>query len=275
MIASIRAEWRKNLRRPSLLIAAVALAAVVVLVYGIDYYQAWHPSARQAAEAALLRLELYPRELVNNLVGAGFPLGAAVAIVLGAIATGSDFAWGTLKTSLVQQPGRLAVLAGRVIAFEVWMGLLTAILFGVGAVCSVVIAFADGQALMGPPIADVAGGVGAVWLVLGCYSALGMALGVVLRQAAAAVGVGLIYLLLLQVILVRFVSGAGDGTVRWLASLFDGQNASALLQSFTSPAFGPATLPAVGAGHAVVVLGLYLAAFVAASATFLARRDVA
>ena len=273
MIASIRSEWRKNLRRPAFIVAAAAVVGVG-LVYSIDYYQAWHPTAAQAAEAHLMRLELYPRELVNNLVGGAFPLGAALALVLGALSAGSDYAWGTLKTALVQRRGRLSIVVGRVVAFEVAMAVLSLLLFAAGAVSSALAAGADHQALVWPAALDLLRGIGAVWLVFACYGSLGILLGTLFRQGAAAVGLGLVYVVILQGILVRFLGAAGGGSYRWLSDLFDGQNAAALLSSFTSPAFGPPRLLPISGTHAVTVLTVYLAVFLAGSAVLVARRDV-
>ncbi len=272
MIASIKSEWRKNWRRPAFLIAAVGVAVVAAIAYGSGYYEALHPAAGAARRLAVERFTLYPDQLVNYLIGAAFPLGAALAIVLGAISAGSDFGWGTLKTALTQRPGRVAVLAGRVVTFQAWMVMLTLILFASGAVSSTVIALADGHSLAWPPIIDILKGLGAVWLVLAAYGSLGITVGTLLRQPAAAVGVGLIYLVIVQGLLVRFLTAIGGDTYRGLINAFDGQNASSLLQSFSSAAHPPA--PPIGSTQAVMVLALYGVAFIGATMALMARRDV-
>ncbi len=271
MIASIKSEWRKNWRRPAFLIAAVGVAVVAVVAYGAGYYEALHPAAR-VARAAADRSILYPDQMVNYLVGAAFPLGAALAIVLGAVSAGSDFAWGTLKTALTQRPGRIAVLAGRLFTFQAWMAILTVILFAAGAASSTIIALADGHSLASPPVIDLVKGLGAVWLVLACYGSLGIALGTLLRQPAAAVGVGLIYIVIVQGLLVRFLIAIGKDTYQNLINAFDGQNASSLLQSFSPAAHPPA--PPIGSTQAVLVLALYAVAFIGATMAMMARRDV-
>jgi ABC-2 type transport system permease protein len=271
MIASIKAEWRKNRRRPAFLITAGLIAAVVVLVYSVDWYQALHPAG---ADRAMSLLTLYPDQFVNNIMGAGFPLGAAMALVLGALIAGSEYSWGTLKTTLTQRPGRLSTLAGRVVAFGAWMGIMTVILFAFGAAYSVVIASVEGHDIVWPAAIDIAKGFGAIWLVLAVNGALGIALGFLFRQSAAALGVGLIYVTVLQLILVRFITGFNGGTYKWIADWFDGQNANALLQSFTSPAFGRGAAPTIGAEQAVLVLVAYLAFFIVVSAALLRQRDV-
>jgi ABC-2 type transport system permease protein len=271
MIASIKAEWRKNRMRPAFLVTAGLIAGVVALIYSVEWYQALHPAG---ADRAISLLTLYPDQFVNNVVGAGFPLGAAMALVLGALVAGSEYSWGTLKTTLTQRPGRLSTLAGRVVAFQAWMGIMTVILFAVGAVYSVVIASFEGHAIVWPAAIDIARGVGAVWLILAVNGSLGMALGVLFRQSAAALGLGLIYVTVLQIIVVRFLTGFNGGTYKWIVNWFDGQNATALLQAFTSPVFGRSTTPAIGAEQAVLVLAAYLAFFIIVAAALLRQRDV-
>lgn len=272
MIATIKAEWRKNRMRPAFLVSAGLIAGVVALLYSVEWYQAVHPSG--AADRAISLLTLFPDQFVNNVMGAGFPLGAAMALVLGALVAGSEYSWGTLKTVFTQGPGRLTALAGRLVVFEAWMGIMTVILFAVGGAYSVVIASFEGHTIVLPAAIDIAKGFGAIWLVLAVNGALGIALGVLFRQSAAALGVGLIYVTVLQIVVVRFITGFNGGTYKWLADWFDGQNASALLQSFASPAFGRATVPSIGAEQAVLVLVAYLAFFIVVSAALLRQRDV-
>jgi len=271
MIASIKAEWRKNRTRPAFLVAAGLMAGVVALIYSLDWYQALHPVG---ADRAVTLAMLYPDQFVNNIMAAGFPLGAAVAVVLGALVAGSEYAWSTLKTTLIQRPGRLSTLGGRFVVLAAWMGILTAVLFAGGAAYSAVIALFQGQAIVLPAAFDIAKGIGAIWLVLAVSGSLGMALGILFRQSAAALGIGLIYLTVLQLIAVRFITTFNGGTYKWITNWFDGQNASALLSSFTSPVFGHAPAPAIGAQQAVLVLVAYVAFFVVVSASLLRQRDV-
>jgi ABC-2 type transport system permease protein len=271
MIASIKAEWRKNRFRPAFLVSAGLIAGIVVLFYSAEWYQATHPGGIRDAVSILT---LYPDQFVNNVMGAAFPLGAAMAIVLGALLAGSEYSWGTLKTVFTQRPGRLSTLTGRVLVFQVWMGIMTLIIFAVGAAYSVVIASFEGHAIVWPAAIDIVKGIGAIWLVLAVNGSLGIALGVLFRQSAAALGVGLIYVTVLQIILVRFISTFNGGSYKWITNWFDGQNATALMNSFTSPAFGHATPPAIGAEQAVLTLAAYLAVFIVASAALLRQRDV-
>ena len=226
MIATIKAEWRKNRFRPALLVGSGLTAAAVVLVFSTNWYGATHPVA---AERLLPLSALYPDHFVNDVMGAGFPLGAALAIVLGAILSGSEYSWGTLKTMFTQGPGRMTTWVGRMVVFTIWMGVLTAILFVIGAAYSAVIALANSQTLTWPAADAIAKGFGAIWLILTVNGAIGIAIGVLVRQSGAAIGIGVVYLLSVEVIAVRFIDRISNGDYKWIGDLFVGQNAIALI----------------------------------------------
>ncbi len=267
MIATIKSEWRKNRLRPAFLVGSGLVAGLTLVAYGVNWYTALNPGK---AEGPVLLASLYPDQFVLNVLGAGFPLGAALAIVLGAIVAGSEFGWGTVKTSFTQGPGRLTVWAGRTIVFVGWMFILTTVLFAVGAAASSFIAVAEGHAISWPAVDQVARAFGAIWLILSANGAIGLALGATIRQSAAALGVGLVYLLSVEGLVLRFVDSLNGGAYQWIGKLFVDQNAGALLQSFR-PA-GPA--PIVSAEQATLVMLVWFAGLIVVAGAFLRARDV-
>ena len=266
MIATIKSEIRKTVRRPALLVGSGLVGAVVVLVYGVLWYQAGHPAS---ADHPVTLATLYPENFVSNVMGAGYPLGASLMIVLGALITGSEYSWGTMKSLFTQGPGRMTMWAGRSFVFMAWTALMTLILFVGGAACSVVVAAFEGHAISWPALMDIAKGMGAIWVIFAANGALGLALGVLFRQSAAALGVGIVYLLGVEIIVVRFVDGLNNGAYQWVGNLFLGQNSIALLQSFV-----PHLKPSVSAGQAVIVLAAYLAGLLIVAAGLQRQRDV-
>ena len=267
MIATIKSEWRKNRFRPAFLVGSGLMAAITVLFYSVGWYQATHPGS---AETAVSILTLYPNNFVNNAMAAGFPLGAAMAIVLGALLAGSEYSWGTLKTVLTQGPGRLTTWTGRVVVFTAWMGIVTLVMFAVGAAYSVVIAAAENHAVVWPAAIDITKGLGTIWLILAAFGSVGLALGVIIRQPAAALGVGLVYLLSVEIIAVRFIDGLNSGAYKWIGDLFVGQNATALTQNFA----GQAVSSSIGATQAVLVLGAYVVGLFIVAGGLQRARDV-
>jgi len=266
MIATIKAEWRKNRFRPAFLVASGLIAGLTVLVFSSNWYLATHPGA---GERAVTLASLYPDHFVNNVMGAGFPLGAAMAIVLGAILAGSEYSWGTLKTLFTQGPGRLTTWVGRLVVFSAWMGILTAILFAVGAGYSTVIASANSQAITWPALEAIAKGFGAIWLIFIVNGAIGMALGVIVRQSAAAIGIGVVYLLSIEIIAVRFIDQVSNGDYKWIGNLFVGQNSTALIGHLAN-----AKGLTISTEHTLLVLFGWLVAMLIVSAGLQRVRDV-
>jgi ABC-2 type transport system permease protein len=267
MIATIKSELRKTIRRPALLIGSGLVGAVVVLVYGVLWYEATHPGS---AERPVAFVTLYPENFVRNVMGTGYPLGAALMIVLGALIAGSEYSWGTMKSTFTQGPGRLTVWAGRTLVFMAWTAFMTVLLFTVGAACSVVVATFESHAIAWPAAVDIAKGMGAIWLIFAANGAIGLALGALFRQAAAALGVGIVYLLGVEIIVVRFVDALNNGAYKWIGDLFVGQNAVALLGSFVPHSTSP-----ISAEQAVIVLGAYVAGLFIVAAALQRQRDVA
>lgn len=272
MIATIKAEWRKNRFRPAFLVSSGVIAAIPLLAYGISWYQAVNPVASDRGPVNIATL--YPDQFVNAVMGAAFPLGAAIAIVLGALYAGSEYAWGTMKTLLTQHPGRLTVWAGRLAVFAASMGIMTMVLFAVGAASSVVVAYFQNHVISWPAALDIAKGMGAIWLILTVNGTIGLTLGVLIRNSAAALGAGLIYVLAVEIIAVRFIDSINNGAYKWIGNLLVNQNATALAQTFHSPAFGSAIPASIGAEQAVMVLVAYAVGLAIVAAGFLRLRDV-
>jgi len=70
--------------------------------------------------------------------------------------------------------------------------------------------------------------------------AIGLALGVLIRHSAAALGIGLIYVLAVEVLGVRFIDSLNNGAYKWVGNLFVGQNATALLRALPRQRSAPA-----------------------------------
>jgi ABC-2 type transport system permease protein len=271
MISVIKAEVRKHSRRPAFRVGAALVGLLVAFAYGLGLAQVIFPSL--APRNGFNVFTLYPDQFVNNVTGAA-GLSAAIAMVVGALTAGSDYSWGTLKTALTQRAGRLTTICGRIVAYLLFTCALTLIIFAVGAASSTIVALYEGHAISWPAATYVLKGFGAIWLVLSVSGTLGLALGTLFRQPAAAVGLGLVYGLALQVLVVGFIAGINGGAYKWIADLFEGQNSTALLHQFTSPAFGPAPAPDLAAGRAVLVLLAYVSIYVVATAALVRQRDV-
>ena len=111
MLASFSAEMLKLYKRPAAwVLLLVTLVLSQVFNYLVPYAGYLSADNERVAEQILART--MPENLISNSIG-GFPMFAgALVLTFGAVSVGSEYGWGTLKTMLIQRPGRLSVYAG-------------------------------------------------------------------------------------------------------------------------------------------------------------------
>ncbi len=282
MIASLRAEWLKMRKRPAVwVLFAVFLALLVTLGYAIGYLVLTNPPRNSqfppGVSPADLKKPLYPVNLIRNAMSGGGGIGSAVGLILGVLAVGSEYGWGTFKTVYTQGPGRLQTLIAKVAVVALLLLLLDVAFFAVAAVCSGAIATLDHKDLSYPAAADIGRGIGAAFVIWGCFAAFGMALAYLVRQSAPAIGLGLVYLFVVEFLIFGILGQAGGDFLKSVQKFFPGPNSNALTQSFGQSLVipgRPAVHPLVGAEQAVLVLCAYAAAFLVVSAAVVRTRDV-
>jgi ABC-2 type transport system permease protein len=271
MIRSIAAEFRKTRRRPALLVSVLVIVGIIALVYTVNYIQALHPSANHRGDITLDGL--FPAGFVTTVIPIVPTLVGAIAVVLGALAVGTEFQWSTIKTQLIQGPGRLTTLFAKFVMIALWMALLTAAFYATAAIGSVSVALLQNHSITWPATSVIGQALAATWLIAFCYAMLGAGLGFVFRQSAAALGVGLIYVVVIQTILVGVLGAFFSGDFKWVTKLFDSQNAGSLVDSFLGSRGAHAAL--VGPTEAVFVLLGYIVILAAVSGILARRRDIA
>ena len=282
-LAAFRAEWFKLVRRPAIWVTiGLLLALGAASGYAIPYLVATHPPAnagRSAAEFAAIRAGLYPAAFVRKSLLNASTLDGIFALILGVLAQGSEYAWGTVKTAQTQLPGRLAILTGRLTALALLVVLMTAALFAVDALAGSVIALADGKSTAYPAVAEIVKGVGAASLIFGFLAIFGFGLATLFRQSAMAIGLGLGYVLVIEILVFSLLGRLGDA-VKNVHVWFPIANAGYLQQSFGQVAGvgnGGGALsgrPEADATHAVIVLGLWIMGIAFISAGLIRLRDV-
>jgi ABC-2 type transport system permease protein len=261
-------------------LAAVFLVLSQVFGYLIPYvaYRSGGGSGFAAGEtAAQLLADVLPGRLVPNTLG-GFPMFAgAIALIIGAVATASEYGWGTLKTILTQRPRRLSVLAGKLLSIATVILALVVVVFAVNASWSWVIAAAEGRSMDWPSVLELGRGIGAGWLVLGMWSLLGAVLGIAFRSTSLAVGLGLVWALAVENLIRGFASLLGFLDV--LQRGMPGTNAGSLVASLGAPTLDqpggtPGVTAVVNGSHAVIVLIAYVVVFAVIAGVALRRQDV-
>jgi ABC-2 type transport system permease protein len=221
-----------------------------------------------------------PESLVGNVL-AGFPFfGCVFALMLGVFALGSEYGWDTLKTLFTQRPGRLQVFAAKLTALGIVLIPFVLAIFIAGAVAAYVIARIEDAPAHWPSawllVRAIAGG----WLILAVWAALGVLLGVLSRGTSLAIGVGILYALVIEGLLSAFADSVS--VLEPLTNVFLRANGYSLATALgastdTIGSNGPGSFsgPFVASGQALAVLVVLIAAFVAVTATKLRRRDVA
>jgi ABC-type transport system involved in multi-copper enzyme maturation permease subunit len=224
--------------------------------------------------------QFFPRALPGTLLS-GFPFfGGVFALMLGVFALGSEYSWGTLKTLLVQGPSRLKTLAAKLAALGIVLIPFVLGLFVAGAIASVVIAKIEGASAAFPSVWLIARALAAGWLILAVWAALGVLLGVVTRGTSLAIGIGILYALVIEGLLSAFVDSVN--VLKPLANVFLRANGYSLVtalgttqDSIGSNGPGSFSGPFVASGQALAVLIAFTAAFAAIAARTLRRRDIA
>jgi ABC-type transport system involved in multi-copper enzyme maturation permease subunit len=235
MSKSFVAEMDKLVRRPAtwVLVTAWTLAALI-FVYLDPYIKYTSPaSTLSGASRQALLTGMLPEKMVTALI-AGFPIfGGAIALVFGALVVGSEYHWGTLKTVLLQRPGRPGIWFGKLLALAVMQAVVVVAVFACGALTSLMVATITHSPVNWPPVGELAQGLGAAWLMLTMWAMLGALLATLLQGATLAIGLGLFYLL----VELLFRSTAGrTGPLAVLAKALPGSNAGTLA-GILSPGF--------------------------------------
>lgn len=247
-------------------------ALALTFAYVVPYIQYTNNPERGLAD-------LLPDNLVGTLL-AGFPFfGGVLALMLGVLAVGSEYGWGTLKTLFTQGPGRLQIFGAKLVAAAMTLLVFVLVAFALGAVASGAIAAAEGADVTWPSASLLIRGIAGGWLVFAVWAALGIMLAVVTRGTALATGIGILYAFVIEGLLsalareVSFLDGLVEFFVRANGySLVAVLGVSAGDVSDSGP--GSFSGPFVGGGQALLVLSAYLAAFVLVAGWLLRRRDV-
>lgn len=272
VVAAELLKLRRSWSTPILIgiLALVELLLGYLLIYLIA--QAPPPPGEPAFGEALL-LTLRPENFVSNVLNMLASLGGALALVLGAMHSAREYGWRTITTILTQGPSRLGVLAAKAVALGVVVVLMVLVTFAVGAIGAVLVAGFQGQAVTFPPATEIASGLAVGCLIVGAWAVLGFALGFLLRSTGLAIGLGLVYALIIESVIQGLASI--NETVEAISRGLLGANGTALASSFGPDAvaeqFGvvgiePPVAAAVLAAYIVVALG--------AAAFVFARRDV-
>jgi ABC-2 type transport system permease protein len=274
MTRSIAAELLIVRKRASTwILLGIWTLLALVSAYIVPYVQYLNGSTRQPLA------DLLPQHLVAQLM-AGFPFfGGVFALMLGVLAVGSEYGWGTLKTLFTQRSGRLRIFAAKLTGLATTLVGFVFVVYAFGALASYVIAVREGAEVAWPSAWLLLRGLGAGWLILAAWAALGILLAVLWRGTSLAIGIGILYALVIEGLLSALASEVSllDHLVQFFLrangySLVAALGVSARSMSDRGP--GSYSGPFVSGGQALLVLTVYLVVLLAGSGWLLRRRDV-
>jgi ABC-2 type transport system permease protein len=284
MVAAFRGELFKAVRRPGIwVLVGLFLALAILLGYAITYLIYTHPPPNSSqglppgVTLADFKIALYPENFVKETMSQWGVLGGVFALIVGVLLQGSEYGWGTIKTLYTQRYGRLTMLFGKLLSMLVVVLVIVLGLFAVDAACSWIVVHLDGKTSNFPAADVIVKAIGAAFLIFSFWAVFGFALATAFRQSALAIGLGLAYALVIELLIFGLLAGLGGSVVKPIQQWFPIANSSYLSQSFGQVRFrGLQSQPApyADATHAVVMLLLYVIAFTTISAWLTRTRDV-
>ena len=284
MHAAFRGELFKVVRRPGIwVLVGLFLGLAILIGYAITWLIYTHPPPNSSqglppgTTLSDFKVALYPENFVKQTLSQWGLLGGVFALIVGVLMQGSEYGWGTIKTLYTQRFGRLTMLFGKLAAMFVVVLVIVIGLFAVDAACSWIVALLDGKTSSFPAADVILKAIAAAFLIFGFWAVFGFALATVFRQSAMAIGLGLAYALVIELLIFGLLSGLGGNIVKPIQQWFPIANTTYLSESFGQVRFRgiqgqPA--PYADATHAVVMLVLYVVAFSALSAWLTRTRDV-
>jgi ABC-2 type transport system permease protein len=290
--ASLRAELLVMRKRPAIwmLVAFLPLSMLIAFyLTGYVYYRTAAHGLTIGVNAQQVLSALSPRQFLTaplSMLGIfSTAYGAVIFALLGALVAGSDWARGTIRTALLQGPSRLQARIGQDLAVLIATAASVLAAFAVAAVASAVVGAAHAGALAPgdgryPDFPQVAGGIGGALLLCLTYAAIGLTLGTLLRSDTAAIGVAVLWTVIVAYDLDDNYAWHGtlldlykllpDASANTVSNLYNGIYSSVPGTVIQAP-YGIQVLPAT----AVLTLGLYLIAGLVIPAVITRRRDIA
>jgi len=279
IIGCFRGEWllaRKS--RSTWVLGVVLIVLILVLIYGavaleLSVLLKRGSIAATPANIATIKGALSPSQFLRSTLAAftGVGYGNAIAIILGVLVFGGDYSSSTLKMVFTQGPSRWAILAGKALAIALILLVYAIAAIAAGAGASAVTGAAYGLPPDWPGIGDIIKAGLTAWLLMGLWAAGGAMLVTLFRQTALAVGVGIVYSIGIEGLLLNILRALEKvSSLSDVERVFPGANGAALADSF-GPKAGTALVSPI---QATVVVIAYLAVFLAITFIVTQRRDV-
>jgi ABC-type transport system involved in multi-copper enzyme maturation permease subunit len=277
LLDTTRAELRRLLRWPATwVLGGVWIALNILFTYVFDWISYRTGETTGPAEAGV-RLDTLLPGAIPDVLAQGMPMfGGAIVMILGALAVGSGYGWGTWKTVYTQGPSRAASFGGTLTALLVLVAGLVLATVGLDFAMSSVVAAVEGGSAALPGFGGLATSYGGAVLILAMWTAGGVLLGVLARGPALAVGLGLVWSLVVENLL-RGVANALpsiEGITNRMPGSSAGSVAGALGATDVADGGAPGVLHVLSGVAATGWTVGYLVVCVAVALALVTRRDL-
>jgi ABC-type transport system involved in multi-copper enzyme maturation permease subunit len=257
VIRAFASEWIK-LRRRSILVGGLSMTVLAGAGVAFGIIRVATSQRRDAV------LELLVLRSGDGLVAALIRVSdfiVVIPLVIVAAAVAGEYAQGTMRNLLVREPGRIRLLLGKFAALLVYCLIASTVAFGVGALIAFQVAPHEGINTAPWTTPDALHNLLSLWgnllLSTTAWCVLGLLGATVFRSPAAAVGVSLVFLLVVENLVIAIWTEAPQ----WL---FVTLNQAIIAGGNTNSDYG----------RAVGLIGLYCACAVVVAAVVFRRRDV-
>jgi hypothetical protein len=281
VLRSTRAELLRLRRWPALWItvgAELALNLLFLYVFSYVSYRSGGEGDGMAGDVPrdALLADMLP-DAIPRVATQGMPMFAgALVLIVGALAAGSGYGWGTVKTVALQGPGRLAALTGTFAALAVFVVALVAALFAMDVGVSLLVATTESQPVVWPSAGDLAkafgGGAGGITGGERRGSLLADMLPDAIPRVATQ-GMPMFAGALMLIV------GALWSPIERVTDVLPGTAAGSLAGALgatpvSEPGGTPGVLTTLGGGPAAALLAVWATGFVVATGWLVRRRDI-
>ncbi len=278
MIASMRAEALRLRKWPAFwVILGTWIVLNLTFVYVFNYIA--YKTGDAGSMSNGLPREVLLRQMMPGAVPEVFTqgmamFGGALMLILGALSVGSGYGWGTWKTMFTQGPSRTSVVGAAMLALSVVVVVLVLAAFAIDLSVASLVAASESQAVVLPSVRASATAIGAGILILGMWTLAGVLIGAIARGPALAVGLGLVWVLVVE----NLLRGVGSilGPIRAVTDYLPGTAAGSLAGSLRTVAGDPVpgVLDILTRAESVAALLVYIALFALGVMWLIRRRDL-
>ena len=281
LMTSTRAELLRVRKWPATwMMASAWIILNLIFVYVFPYLAYRNGSSNPASDGVpreTLLAGMMPAAVPDSLIQ-GMPMfGGAIMLIVGALTVGSGYGWGTWKTVFTQGPRRLSAFGGTLVAIGGFVIMLVLATFAIDLGVSVLVATVESQDIVWPALGEIGPAIGAGVLIFGMWAGGDVLIGTLARGPALAIGLGLVWSLVLENLL-RGVSGL-LGPLEGVTDYLPGTAAGSLVGAFGLTGAGeadgtPGVLSILDGTQAAWLVAAYIAVFVGVAAVLVRRRDV-